>query len=82
MILRTLRVRGERKEQRSRSRLPDSSTSGAGWEGYQAQEKLGGDEKLASLRNRAKQENDARYLGPIYLEVFEYLPKADHPKAP
>jgi len=50
------------------------------WEGYQAQEKLGGDEKLASLRNRAKQENDARYLGPIYLEVFEYLPKADHPQ--
>jgi hypothetical protein len=52
------------------------------WEGYQAQEKLGGDEKLASLRNRAKQENDARYLGPIYLKVFEYLPKADRPKAP
>ena len=52
------------------------------WEGYQAQEKLGGDEKLASLRNRAKQENDARYLGPKYYEVFEYLPKADNPKAP
>ena len=52
------------------------------WESYQAQEKLGGDEKLASLRNRAKQENDARYLGPKYHEVFEYLPKADNPKAP
>jgi hypothetical protein len=52
------------------------------WEGYQAQEKRGGDEKLASLRNRAKQENDARYLGPIYLKVFQYLPKAERPKAP
>ena len=52
------------------------------WEDYQAQEKRGGDEELASLRNHAKQENDARYLGPIYLKVFKYLPKADSPKAP
>jgi len=52
------------------------------WEAYQAQEKLGGDEKMASLRNRAKQEDDARCLGPEYARVFQYLPKADHPKAP
>jgi hypothetical protein len=50
------------------------------WEAYQAQEKPG--EKIASLRNRAKQENDARYLGPEYASVFEYLPKAHRPKAP
>jgi hypothetical protein len=52
------------------------------WEAYQAQEKHGGDEKMASLRNRAKQENDARCLGPDYAKVFQYLPKADRPKAP
>ena len=52
------------------------------WEDYQGQEKRGGDKELASLRNRAKQENDARFLGPIYLKVFQYLPKADSPKAP
>jgi len=52
------------------------------WEAYQAQEKPGGDEDMASLRNRAKQENDARYLGPEYARVFQYLPKADRPKAP
>ena len=48
------------------------------WEAYQAQEKPGGDEEMASLRNRAKQENDARYQGPEYARV----PKADRPKAP
>ena len=52
------------------------------WEAYQAQEKPGGDEEMASLRNRAKQENDARYQGPEYARVFQYLPKADRPKAP
>ena len=51
------------------------------WEAYQAQEKHGGDGKMAALRNRAKQENDARYLGPEYARVFQYLPKA-LPKAP
>jgi hypothetical protein len=52
------------------------------WEAYQAQQKPGGDQELASLRNRAKQENDARYLGPEYARVFQYLPKAHRPKAP
>jgi hypothetical protein len=52
------------------------------WEAYQAQEKHGGDEKMAFLRNRAKQKNDARYLGPEYARVFQYLPKAHFPKAP
>jgi hypothetical protein len=52
------------------------------WEAYQAQHKPGGDEKVASLRNLAKQKNDARYLGPEYGRVFQYLPKADRPKAP
>jgi hypothetical protein len=37
---------------------------------------------MAFLRNRAKQENDARYLGPEYARVFQYLPKAHFPKAP
>ena len=52
------------------------------WEAYQDQQRPGGDENVAALRNRAKQENDARYLGPIYHEVFAFLPKADHPRAP
>jgi hypothetical protein len=51
------------------------------WEAYQAQDKHGG-EKMAFLRNRAKQENDARYLGPEYARIFQYLPKAHFPKAP
>jgi hypothetical protein len=50
------------------------------WEAYQGQQKPGGDEKLASLRNRAKQENDARYLGGKYFkEVCQYLPKSECP---
>jgi hypothetical protein len=50
------------------------------WEAYQGQQKPGGDEKLASLRNRAKQENDARYLGDKYFkEVCQYLPKSECP---
>ena len=51
------------------------------WEAYQAQQKPGGDEKVASLRNRAKQENDARYLGRgYYAIVCQYLPKAPQVK--
>lgn len=50
------------------------------WEAYQAQQKPGGDEEVASLRNRAKQENDARYLGEKHFrEVFQYLPKGKCP---
>jgi hypothetical protein len=50
------------------------------WEAYQAQQKPGGDENVACLRNRAKQENDARYLGDKYFsEVFQYLPKGKCP---
>jgi hypothetical protein len=46
------------------------------WEAYQGQQKPGRDEETAMFRNRAKQENDARYLGPKYFkEVFQYLPK-------
>jgi hypothetical protein len=52
------------------------------WEAYQAQQKPGGDPEVASLCNSAKQENDARYLGPEYARVFQYLPKAHRPKAP
>ena len=48
------------------------------WEAYQDQQKPVDQEKAASLRNRAKQENDARYLGPEYFEqVREYLPKSE-----
>jgi hypothetical protein len=50
------------------------------WEAYQAQQKPGGDERIASLRNRAKHENDARYLGEKYFnEVFRYHPKGKCP---
>jgi hypothetical protein len=50
------------------------------WEAYQGQHNSGGDEKVASLRNRAAQENDARYLGEKYFnEVCEYLPKGQSP---
>jgi hypothetical protein len=51
------------------------------WEAaYQGQKKPAGNEKLASFRNRAKQENDARYLGEKYFsEVCEYLPKGQCP---
>jgi hypothetical protein len=40
------------------------------WEAYQAQEKLGGDE-MAALRNRAKQENDARYV--VLIRLFQLV---------
>jgi hypothetical protein len=50
------------------------------WEAYQGQHNSGEDEKVASLRNRATQENDARYLGEKYFnEVCEYLPKGQCP---
>jgi hypothetical protein len=54
---------------------------GASVESYQGQQKPGGDEKSAFFRNRAKQENDARYLGEKYFsEICEYLPKVSvHP---
>jgi hypothetical protein len=50
------------------------------WEAYQGQHQPGGDEKPASFRNRAKQEDDARYLGEKYFnEICEYLPKGQCP---
>jgi hypothetical protein len=50
------------------------------WEVYQGQKHAGGDEELASFRNRAKQEDDARYLGDKYFkEICQYLPKAECP---
>jgi hypothetical protein len=50
------------------------------WEAYQGQKHPGGDEELASFRNRAKQEDDARYLGAKYFqEICRYLPKAECP---
>ena len=48
------------------------------WEAYQDQQKPGVDDNVVALRNRAKQENDARYLGPQYFgEVCQYLPKGE-----
>jgi len=50
------------------------------WEAYQSQKNPGEDENLVSLRNRAKQENDARYLGDKYFnEVGQYLAKGQCP---
>jgi hypothetical protein len=52
------------------------------WEAYQGQKKPGGDENLAAFRNRAMEENDARYLGVKYFEeVGQYLPKGQCPPA-
>ena len=52
------------------------------WEAYQGQKEPGGDENLAGFRNRAMEENDARYLGPKYFgEVGQYLPKGQCPPA-
>jgi hypothetical protein len=68
-------------EKVSAERQPWTEAWELAWEAYQGQQKPGGDEKLASFRNRAKQENDARYLGEKYFrEVFEYLPKAQCPQ--
>jgi hypothetical protein len=50
------------------------------WEAYHGQHRTALDEKVVSLRNRAKQQDDARYLGQKYFsEVFQYLPKAKCP---
>jgi hypothetical protein len=46
----------------SAERQPWTEAWEKAWEAYQGQKKPGGDAKLASFRNRAKDENDARYL--------------------
>ena len=67
-------------EKVSAERQPWTEAWEKAWEAYQGQQKPGGDEELASLRNRAKQQNDARYLGEKYFsEVREYLPKGQCP---
>ena len=67
-------------EKVSSERQPWTEAWEQAWEAYQGQHRPGGDEKLASFRNRAKEENDARYLGEKYFnEVREYLPKAQCP---
>jgi hypothetical protein len=64
----------------SAERLPWTEAWEKAWEAYQGQKKPGGDAKLASFRNRAKHEDDARYLGEEYFnEVCEYLPKGQCP---
>ena len=69
-------------EQVSSERRPWTEAWEQAWEAYQGQKKPGGDEKLAAFRNRAKQENDARYLGDKYFkEVCRYLPKGQCPPA-
>jgi hypothetical protein len=67
-------------EKISSEREPWTEAWEQAWEAYQGQQKPGGDEKLASLRNRAKQKDDARYLGEKYFsEVYQYLPKGQCP---
>jgi hypothetical protein len=67
-------------EKVSAERQPWTEAWEQAWEAYLGQQKRGRDEKLASFRNRAKQENDARYLGEKYFsEVCEYLPKGQCP---
>ena len=68
-------------EKVSSERQPWTGAWEQAWEAYQGQQKPGGDEKLASFRNRAQQEDDdARYLGEKYFkEVYQYLPKAQCP---
>jgi hypothetical protein len=67
-------------EKVSAERQPWTEAWEQAWEAYQGQHKPGGDEELASFRNRAKQEDDARYLGEKYFkEVCEYLPKGQCP---
>ena len=64
-------------EQVSSERRPWTEAWEQAWEAYQ---QPGGDKKLASFPNRAKQENDARYLGDKYFkEVCRYLPKGQCP---
>jgi hypothetical protein len=67
-------------EKVSPERRPWTEAWEQAWEAYQGQNNPDGDEKLASLRNRAKQEDDARYLGiQYYKEVCQYLPKSQCP---
>jgi hypothetical protein len=64
----------------SAERQPWTEAWEKAWEAYQGQKKPGGDAALASVRNRAMRENDARYLGEEYFsEVSEYLPKGQCP---
>jgi hypothetical protein len=64
-------------EKVSSERRPWTEAWEQAWEAYQGQQKPGGDEKLATFRNRAKQEDDARYLGDKHFkEVCRYLPKS------
>jgi hypothetical protein len=66
-------------EKVSSKRQPWTEVWEQAWEAYQSQ-KLGGNDKAASLRNLAKRQNDARYLGGKYFsEVCQYLPKAKCP---
>ena len=67
-------------EKVSPGRRPWTEAWEQAWEAYQSQKNPGEDENLVSLRNRAKQENDARYLGDKYFrEVGQYLPKGQCP---
>ena len=67
-------------EKVSAERQPWTEAWEKAWEAYQGQRKPGGDEEVASFRNRAKQRNDARYLSEKYFkEVREYLPKGQCP---
>jgi hypothetical protein len=67
-------------EKVSAERQPWTEAWEQAWEAYQGQHKSGGDEEVASFRNRAKKEDDARYLGEKYFkEVCEYLPKGQCP---
>jgi hypothetical protein len=67
----------------SSERQPWTEAWEQAWEAYQDQQNPGGDENVAALRNRAKQENDARYLGPQYFgEVCQYLPKGEPRRSP
>jgi hypothetical protein len=62
----------------SSERQPWTEAWEQAWEAYQDQQKPGGDDNVVALRNRAKQENDARHLGPQYFgEVCQYLPKGE-----
>jgi hypothetical protein len=67
-------------EKVSAERQPWTEAWEQAWEAYQGQQRPGGDKKVASLRNLAKQEDDARYLGEKYFnEVRQYLPEGQCP---
>jgi len=60
----------------SSERQPWTEAWEQAWEAYQGQQNPGGNENLASFRNHAKKENDARYLCQKYFrEIGEYLLK-------